>query len=129
MSILSTNKKLIKVGAEYSAGSGISIDNYVISVTSTLTGDYASQSAFDELSDSFSSLSSNINSNSGVWDDVVNKLYISSYHELSAGANINITDYVVSSRDWTNEIAQASANAVNEASALIPTLTFHYLEI
>ena len=33
MSILSTNNKLIKVGQEYSAGSGISIDNYVISVS------------------------------------------------------------------------------------------------
>ena len=33
MSILANNAKLIKVGQEYSAGSGISIDDYVISVT------------------------------------------------------------------------------------------------
>lgn len=33
MSILSTNNKLIKVGQDYSAGSGISIDDHVISVT------------------------------------------------------------------------------------------------
>lgn len=33
MSILSTNKKLIRVGYEYSAGSGIGIDDHVISVT------------------------------------------------------------------------------------------------
>lgn len=94
-----------------------------------LSGDYASLSSFNELSDSVSSLSLTVNTNSGTWNDVTNKLYISSYHELSAGANINITDYVVSSKDWTNEIAQASANAYNEATALIPTLTFSYLEI
>lgn len=94
-----------------------------------LSGDYASLSSFNELSDSVSSLSSTVNTNSGTWNDVTNKLYISSYHELSAGANINITDYVVSSKDWSNEISQASANAYNEATALIPTLTFSYLEI
>lgn len=33
----------------------------------------------------------------------------------SAGANIDITDHVVSGKDWTSEIQDASANAVNEA--------------
>ena len=104
----------------------------ITNITNNLTalsGDYASLSSFNELSDSVSSLSSTVNTNSGTWNDVTNKLYISSYHELSAGANINITDYVVSSKDWSNEISQASANAYNEATALIPTLTFSYLEI
>ena len=87
-----------------------------------VTGDFVPLSSFNELS-------SNINSNSVVWNDVVNKLYISSYHELTAGTNIDIQDYVISSKDWTNEIAQASAYAYNESTALIPTLTFHYLEI
>lgn len=90
--------------------------------------DSANQSV-NSLSSSVSSLSSTVNSNSSTWNDVINKLYISSYHELSAGANINITDYVVSSKDWGSEISQASANAYNEATALIPTLTFSYLEI
>ena len=90
---------------------------------------YAKASALDNLTNDFDSLSSNINSNSGVWNDVVNKLYISSYHELSAGTNIDIQNYVISSKDWNNEIEQASANAFNEATALIPTLTFHYVEI
>ena len=101
----------------------------ILNQINNLSGDYASLSSFNELSGSVSSLSSTVNSNSSTWNDVTNKLYISSYHELSAGANINITDYVVSSKDWSNEIAQASANAVNEATALIPTLNFHYLEI
>ena len=101
----------------------------ILNQINDLSGDYASLSSFNELSGSVSSLSSTVNSNSSTWSDVTNKLYISSYHELSAGANIDITDYVVSSKDWSNEIAQASAYAYNEATALIPTLTFSYLEI
>ena len=101
----------------------------ILNQINDLSGDYASLSSFNELSGSVSSLSSTVNSNSSTWNDVTNKLYISSYHELSAGANINITDYVVSSKDWSNEIAQASAYAYNEATALIPTLTFHYIDV
>ena len=83
MSILSTNKKLIKVGAEYSAGSGISIDNYVISVTG----------------------------------DVGGKTY-------SAGENIGIYEQdnqlYISGKDWSSEIADASANAYEQAISQIP---------
>lgn len=82
MSILSTNTKLIKVGQDYSAGSGISIDDKVISVT----GEFG-------------------------------KTY-------SAGDNISIYEQneqlYISSKDWTNDIANASANAYNEAVAQIP---------
>ena len=41
MSILSTNQKLVKVGQEYSAGSGISIDDYVISYTGDVGKEYS----------------------------------------------------------------------------------------
>jgi len=82
MSILSTNQKLIKVGQDYSAGSGISIDDGVISVT----GEFG-------------------------------KTY-------SAGQNVDIYEQdeqlYISSKDWTNDIANASANAYNEAVAQIP---------
>ena len=82
MSILATGKKLIKVGTEYSAGSGISIDDGVISVT----GEFG-------------------------------KTY-------SAGDNINIYEQdeqlYISSKDWEQDIANASANAYNEAVAQIP---------
>ena len=82
MSILSTNTKLIKVGQDYSAGSGISIDDKVISVT----GEFG-------------------------------KTY-------SAGENISIYNQgeqlYISSKDWTNDIANASANAYNEAISQIP---------
>ena len=82
MSILSTNQKLIKVGHDYSAGSGISIENDVISVT----GEFG-------------------------------KTY-------SAGENIDIYEQgeqlYISSKDWEQDIANASANAYNEAVAQIP---------
>lgn len=83
MSILSTNSRLIKVGQDYSAGSGISIDDHVISVT----GEFG-------------------------------KTY-------SAGDNISIYEQneqlYISSKDWTNDIANASANAYNEAISQIPS--------
>lgn len=83
MSILSTNNKLIKVGKDYSAGSGISIDDHVISVTGELGKTY------------------------------------------SAGDNISIYEQgeqlYISSKDWTNDIANASANAYNEAVSQIPS--------
>ena len=82
MSILSTNTELIKVGQDYSAGEGISIEDKVISVTGGLGNTY------------------------------------------SAGENISIYNQdeqlYISSKDWTNDIANASANAYNEAVAQIP---------
>jgi hypothetical protein len=37
--------------------------------------------------------------------------------QYSAGANIDITDHVISGKDWTNEINDASANAYNQSTA------------
>ena len=82
MSILSTNNKLIKVGQEYSAGSGISIDNYVISVSGEFGQTY---SAGDNI---------------GIYTQY-NQLYISG-------------------KDWEQDIANASSNAYNAATAQIP---------
>ena len=82
MSILSTNTKLIKVGQEYSAGSGISIDNYVISVSGEFGQTY---SAGDNI---------------GIYTQD-NQLYISG-------------------KDWEQDIANASSNAYNAATAQIP---------
>ena len=82
MSILSTNSRLIKVGQDYSAGSGISIDDKVISVTGSFGKTY------------------------------------------SAGDNIDIYEQgeqlYISSKDWSEDIANASANAYNKAVAQIP---------
>lgn len=41
----------------------------------------------------------------------------------SAGPNIDITDHVVSGRDWTDLIDEASANAVNEAVNQFPDVS------
>ena len=77
MAILANNAKLIKVGQDYSAGSGISIDDHTISVT----GEFG--------------------------------------HTYSAGDNISIYNQgeqlYISSKDWNNDIANASANAYNKA--------------
>ena len=82
MGILSTNKKIINLGQGYSAGSGISIDDYVISVT----GEFG--------------------------------------HTYSAGQNIDIYDdqgqLYISGKDWSADIANASSNAYEQATALIP---------
>ena len=76
MSILSTNKKLINIGKEYSAGNGIDITNEVISVSGNIV-------------------------------------------PYSAGANIDIQDHTISSKDWSNDITEASANAYNETTAWV----------
>lgn len=82
MGILSTNKKIINLGQGYSAGNGISIDDYVISYTG----------------------------NEG-------QLY-------NAGPNIDIYDdqgqLYISGKDWSADIANASSNAYEQATALIP---------
>lgn len=44
--------------------------------------------------------------------EVDKKLDIDDYHELTAGDNIDITNYVISSKNWLPEIEEASANAV-----------------
>lgn len=80
MAILSTDKKLISFGTDYSAGSGISIIDHTISVT----GEFG-------------------------------KTY-------SAGPNIGIYDEegqpTISSKDWTQEIDQASSGAVTESTSI-----------
>lgn len=46
---------------------------------------------------------------------VLEQHYLTGEVEYSAGANIDITNHVVSGKDWSSEISDASANAVNEA--------------
>ena len=49
--------------------------------------------------------------------------------EYSAGDNIDITNYVVSGRNWSNDITAASSYAYEQATAQIPTgLTGEYVE-
>jgi hypothetical protein len=57
----------------------------------------------------------NISYVSGVVDDVV------ASSKYSAGPNINITNRVISGKNWTNDINAASSYAYNQATARIPT--------
>lgn len=82
MAILSTDKKLISFGTDYSAGSGISIIDHTISIVPSAVG----------------------------------KIY-------SAGPNIGIYEVsgqpTISSKDWTQEIDQASSGAVTESTSIL----------
>ena len=113
MSIISSKHRLVKVsydGDQYSAGPGIVIEDSTISVDPTLSGvidDKLNTSDFETYSAGVDSDIQYVSANAG-------KTY-------SAGENIGISeDYVISSKDWTTDIANASSNAYEQATALIP---------
>ena len=102
--------------------------NYMLAsgISSYLTGEFVPSSTFSSFVSSWSDHLSTLYGNDSYLSSCVsnisaNKLDASSYHELTAGTNIDIQNYVISSKDWTNEIKEASANAFNEATAANPT--------
>ena len=95
-------------------------------ISSYLTGEFVPSSTFSSFVSNWSEHLTTLYSNDSYLSSCVsnlsaNKLDASSYHELTAGANIDIQNYVISGKDWTNEIKEASANAFNEATAANPT--------
>lgn len=54
---------------------------------------------------------------------VVDQHYLTDEVEYTAGANIDITNHVVSGKDWTTEIQNASSYAYDQATAQIPDVT------
>ena len=58
---------------------------------------------------------------------VVNQNYLTAVTgdntPYSAGANIDITDHVVSGKDWTSEIQAASSYAYNQSTGTVPDVT------
>ena len=95
-------------------------------ISSYLTGEFVPSSTFSSFVSSWSDHLSTLYGNDSYLSSCVsnlsaNKLDASSYHELTAGDNIDIQNYVISGKDWTNEIREASANAFNEATAANPT--------
>lgn len=67
-----------------------------------------------------------------VADDISGKLNIDDFTawsatldttEYTAGPNIDITNHVISGKNWTTEINAASANAYNEATAYVEPIT------
>ena len=53
---------------------------------------------------------------------VVDQHYLTGVTEYSAGANIDITNHVVSGKDWTNDITAAANSAFTAATAQIPEI-------
>lgn len=99
---------------EYSAGSNISINDHVVSGKDWISEiQEASANAVTEVINTltaveFANSASALTTSAG-WDVT----------EYSAGENVNITNHVISGKDWTSEIAAASA----EVTAQIPDVT------
>jgi hypothetical protein len=78
-----------------------------------------------------SAASSNAYNSSTAWVDSQNYLtaVTGDTTPYSAGANIDITNHVVSGKDWNDDITAAANSAFTAATALIPTaLTGDYVE-
>lgn len=54
---------------------------------------------------------------------VVDQHYLTGVTEYTAGANIDITNHVVSGKDWTNDITAAANSAYTAATAQIPDVS------
>ena len=135
---------------EYSAGNNIDITNHVISVTGSVpSADIASTAIYANSSNSatYDSLGRKIvdtyltahqdwtttiqNASGNAYNSAVN--WVVDQHYLtavtgdntpySAGANIDITNHVVSGKDWTDDITAAANSAYTAATAQIPDVT------
>ena len=91
-----------------------------------ITATYLKKANFTNASGKWEDAANAVASNSATWDKVENKLDTSDFEAwsagkdfdaYSAGSNIDITNHVVSGKDWTNTItataSEASANAVS----------------
>ena len=100
------------------------------SVSATVIGIYDSALSGRDWSDDITAASANAyneavnnitavkSADSATYDNLgreITSTYLTAEVEYSAGANIDITNHVVSGKDWSSEISDASANAVNEA--------------
>lgn len=123
---------------EYSGGDNIDITNHVISVTGSVASadraDYAISSTSAHFAhsatESYSSTYT-LSADSATYDNLgreITSTYLTAVTgdntPYSAGANIDITNHVVSGKDWSNEIQDASANALNEAINNITAVEF-----
>lgn len=109
----------------YSAGANISINDHVIS-GKDWTSEIQAASA-----NAAAQIPTGVMVTSALEYDSDNH-YITAYNgsaigkeetEYSAGANISIQNHVISGKDWTTDIQNASSYAVNQATAQIPDVT------
>ena len=125
------NNELHLISAE-SARLGVESPLYFVEDTSssTVIGIYESALSGRDWTDDITAASANalneavnnitaVNSaDSATYDNLgreITATYLTAEVEYSGGANIDITNHVVSGKDWSSEISDASANAVNEA--------------
>ena len=87
----------------------------------TISSTYLKKADFTAASGIWEDASSAVSANSGTWNNVTAKVDTATYNaytatadvtEYSAGANIDITSHVISGKNWTTDIQDASANAV-----------------
>ena len=117
---------------DYSAGNNIDITDHVISVTGSVpSADRASYAVSATSSHYSHSAIEAASAGSATYDNLgreITATYLTAVTgdntPYSAGANIDITDHVVSGKDWSSEISDASANAVTEATNTITAVEF-----
>lgn len=87
----------------------------------TISSTYLKKADFTTASGIWEDAASAVSANSSTWNNVTAKVDTATYNaytatadvtEYSAGANIDITDHVISGKNWTTDIQDASANAV-----------------
>ena len=100
---------------EYSAGNGIDITNNVIAVTGEFGKIYSGAGVInvDNENDVISADLSNYYDKQTVDDHIASAVSSVPQNEYSAGANINVTDYVISGKDWTTDISNAVASGTS----------------
>ena len=118
---------------EYSGGEGIKVENYIISISA----EYLSANALDDISGAWNSVVDTVSENSAHWDEIADTVesnsaywnevsafsaasgkFVTSASEELADKNLVLknnqwTELV--EKDWTDEIAAASAAAVLSA--------------
>lgn len=122
------------VGKTYSAGDNIAIteDNVIsgkdwsgeiasavepkldTSAFSAVSGDFLQSG---DLNNYYTKEETNNYVTSAIDSSTSGKLDASAYHEYSAGANIDVTDYTISGRDWSGEIISATSGKQDTLSA------------
>lgn len=119
---LSSNRSDV---ANYASSAGIIANGWEYDETSAITAYNGSAFAGRDWTDDITAASSNAYNSAVNW--VVDQHYLTAVTgdntPYSAGANIDITNHIVSGKDWTTEIQNASSYAVDQATAQIPTVT------
>jgi hypothetical protein len=116
---INTHEEAWTSANEYSAGNGIDITNNVIAVTGQFGKIYSGAGVInvDNENDVISADLSNYYDKQTVDDHIASAVSSVPQNEYSAGANINVTDYVISGKDWTADITSATSGKQDTLSA------------